>query len=112
MHILLSLILIPLFLFLVFTLFALVFVVSWVRRLWYSLTGRQPSRDSNPFSSYNNARANNYDNARAYSSDDARRNDYFNSSSARSETKSSSSSQQKKIFSKNDGEYVDFEIVE
>lgn len=104
MHILLSLILIPLILFLVFVFFALIFAVSWVRRIWYSLTGRQPSSNANPFSSYNSARANSYGNARE--------DDSFCSSRTKSETKTTSSSSQQKIFSKNDGEYVDFEIVE
>lgn len=104
MHILISLLLIPFILFLVFALFALIFALSWVRRIWYLLTGRQPSSSGNPFSSYNNTRANNYGNARE--------NESFSSSNAKSETKTTSSSSQQKIFSKNDGEYVDFEIVE
>lgn len=112
MHILISLLLIPFILFLVLALFALIFAVSWVRGMWYRLTGRQPSRGNNPFSSYNNTRANSYSNTRANDYYNAREEDTFGSSNAKSETRTTSASSQQKIFSKDDGEYVDFEIVE
>lgn len=83
MYFLISILLIPVIVFLVVVLFALLFAWAWVRKTWYSITGKQP-KEGFQSSSYNNTHA-----------------------------KEEKASQQKnKIFSKNDGEYVDFEIVE
>lgn len=89
MYFLISILLIPVIVFLVVVLFALLFAWAWVRKTWYSITGKKP-REGFQSTSYNNTHAN-----------------------ANTHAKEENASQQKnKIFSKNDGEYVDFEIVE
>lgn len=110
MYILISLLLIPFILILVFALFAVIFAWAWVKRLWYSITGKKPSAND-PFSFYYNMRAGgNAD--RSQSSSGGKSSAGGSRSSADNSRTSASSSQQKKIFSQSDGEYVDFEIVE
>lgn len=86
MYGLLILLLIPILLIFVFLLFVILFAYSWVRGLLYSLFGKK--------------RGNGY--GQSYSQD------------SRSNTSHTSSPKNgdKKIFSKDDGEYIDFEVVD
>lgn len=112
MYILLLLLLIPFLLIVFFGLFALLFAWSSVMKLWYSLTGKKPKHEdffrqagqSRGFSQSNNA----------YQSRQTDSSSYANQSNQSGSTRESSQSGApgQKIFSKDDGEYVDFEIVE
>lgn len=94
MYILILLLLVPFLLIVFFGLIALLFAWSSVMKLWYSITGKKPKQQ-----------------------------DFFQRSGQRTQTNhteqrtqtrqdTQSGGQKQKIFSENDGEYVDFEIVE
>lgn len=91
-----ALLLIPIIIILIFILVIGFIAYAKIRQLWYTITGRKPESSSHfSFRTYGFGNSN---------------------SSAGQTTRDSSQSnkqkEEKKIFSKDEGEYVDFEIVE
>lgn len=90
-----ALLLIPLVFILVLVLVVGIIAFSKIMQLWYAITGRKPRSSSNfSYHSYGFGKSNN-------SKDEEKKKDSVSGSQSK-----------KKIFSKDEGEYVDFEIVE
>lgn len=108
MYIIIALLLIPLIIILVLIMLVGIFAYNKVARLWYALTGRKPSNSGFSFRSYHFG-----DSADRFSQSTDHFSDRTNSRSQQKASASSTGSANgKKIFSKDDGEYVDFEVVE
>lgn len=108
MYIIIALLLIPLIIILVLIMFVGALAYNKVMRLWYALTGRKPSNSGFSFRSYRfGDSADGFSNSTDHFSD---RTD--NRSQQRTSAGGTGSANGKKIFSKDDGEYVDFEVVE
>lgn len=102
MHALLLLLLIPFLLVLLFLLGLGIFAYAKLAGLWYRLTGRQPQ---NHFRSTWSTGTDST--GGSYHSTNANRQSTNQSSNGNSQ-----SSTGKKIFSDNEGEYVDFEVID
>lgn len=97
----LAFILILLLVFLFFLLGIFIFAYTKIMQLWYKLTGKKPN---NPFGAFTGSFGGNYS-AGGNSSGTNSNTQYNNSSNS---TKQSG----QRIFAENEGEYVDFEIVD
>lgn len=113
MNIILLLILVPLLLVLIFVI-ALVFATyAKLRQLWYKITGREPQRGAFEEFFRQQSQAAGGQGAYRSSRDYAGNSGASDRNSYRSTANTSGNGgSQKKIFSKDEGEYVDFEVVE
>lgn len=100
MHILIVIILLLLLIVLVPLLFFGLVAYAKLRSLWYKLSGRPQPDPFNGFSGGFNTRSSSHANATQGRQQQA------------SQASSSSNSNGKKIFSADEGEYVDFEVVD
>lgn len=102
-----TILLIPLIVVLILLLFFGIYAFAWLAKLWYAITGRKPANGSG---FHFNVGGNRYYSSSSSSSSQGNR-QKTQSSSASSSTHRTGG-QKQKIFSKDEGEYVDFEIVE
>lgn len=93
MYAIFIILLIPIIIFFLMVLFAGVFAYAKLRQLWYSITGRKPRSSGFTFHSSSSAGS-------------------AQGSSRNYQSGANEGTNKKKIFSKDDGEYVDFEEVQ
>lgn len=109
---LISFLLLPILVVLILILFFGIFAYAKIMKMWYQLTGRKPKNGS--FFHFNTGSGSSWYTTNGnpnYRNDNAQIGQN-QSNNASQQASSKAPNGQKKIFSKDEGEYVDFEMVE